>query len=290
MGFKTRRLARLFSPDGRGLVVAMDHAGFMDKPLRGLENPLDVIRQVGHAGADSFLLTLGSAVRCAESIGRAGLWLSVDTRPPLLDHIVETALRIGADGVKCMVYPWCAEAPDSLTQFSALAVECQAWGLPLMAEVIPGGFTAGAEMRTADKIAAGARVAMEAGADVVKTVYTGDAESFSAVVHNCSIPIIVLGGERAANDRELLQSVSGALTAGAAGVAIGRNIWQHPQPGRITAALAALIHGDATVDEALAITEEPVTTRAKRGNKSAFQDALAKVANVEPEEEQDKLG
>ena len=242
MGAKTRRLARLLGTDGKCLVVAMDHAGFMDKPQRGLEKPVEVIRQVVPAGADAFLLTLGSVQYCADVIGRAGVWLSIDTQPPLLEHLVETALQIGADGIKCMVYPWCADVPNSVTNFSALATECLKWGMPLMAEVIPGGFSMGAEGRTPEKISAGARVAMEAGADVIKTFYTGDAESFHLITQNCPVPIIVLGGERVANDQDLIANVRGALDAGAAGVAIGRNIWGHAHPDQITRALAAVVH------------------------------------------------
>jgi DhnA family fructose-bisphosphate aldolase class Ia len=242
---KTRRLARLFGTDGKCLVVAMDHAGFMDKPQHGLEEPEQVIRRVVPAGADAFLLTLGSAQRCADVVGHAGVWLSVDAQPPLLDRIVETALQIGAEGIKCMVYPWCAEVPDSMTNFAALAVDCQKWGMPLMAEVIPGGFSAGSDGRTPEKISAGARVAMEAGADVIKTFYTGDAESFHLITQNCPVPIIVLGGERVANDQDLLLNVRNALDAGAAGVAIGRNIWGHAHPEKITQLLAAEIHSKA---------------------------------------------
>jgi len=183
-------------------------------------------------------------------VGRAGVWLSVDAESSFPQQIVETALRIGADGVKCMVYPGWDERPQSVAQFTALAFACRAWGMPVMAEVIPGGFVASAELRTPEKIAAGARIAVEAGADVIKTFYTGDAESFRLVVEYCPAPLVVLGGERAANDAALLQSVRDALDAGASGVAIGRNIWQHPHPAKITAALAALIHRGATVEPA----------------------------------------
>ncbi len=248
---KTQRMSRLFASDRKCLVVAMDHAGFSEKLHKGLGQPDQMIHRVARAGADAFLLTAGSAERSAGSIGQAGLWLSVDTRPPLLERIAELALRIGADGVKCMVYPWWNEQPDSMTRLAALAADCQKWGLPLMAEVIPGGFTAGADMRSAEKIAVGSRLAMEAGADVIKTFYTGNPEAFQSVVAYCPAPILVLGGERAANDRELLESMRGALDAGASGVTIGRNIWQHPHPEQITAALAALIHRSATVEEAL---------------------------------------
>ncbi len=239
---KAKRLARLFAADGRCLVVAMDHVGFVDVPLPPLGQPERLIADLAHAGADAFLLTLGTAQRCVAASGAAGLWLSVDAQPPLLERITETALRIGADGVKCMVYPWCADAPNSMANFAALAVDCCRWGLPIMAEVIPGGFSGGATLRTPEKIAAGTRMAMEAGADVIKTFYTGDAESFRTVTQNCPVPIVVLGGERTSNDRELLDSVRGALDAGAAGVAIGRNIWGHPEPAEITRKLRAVIH------------------------------------------------
>ena len=251
MTSRTRRLSRLFAADGRCLVVALDHAGFMDKPLRGLEAPGRVIAEAVGAGADAFLLTLGSAERHAPELGRAGLWLSVDAAPQLADRMAEEALRLGADGVKCLVYPGWDARPDSLADFRALALACRAWNLPVMAEVIPGGFLAGPEQRTPAAIAAGARVAFEAGADVIKTIYTGTPESFATVREYCPAPIIVLGGERASDARALLQSVRDALDAGAAGVAIGRNIWQHPQPGKVTAALAALIHAGASVMSAV---------------------------------------
>jgi DhnA family fructose-bisphosphate aldolase class Ia len=241
---KKRRLNRLFAPDGRCLVVAMDHAGFMDKPLKGLGTPAETIRAVTHAGADAILITLGSALACSEAIGRAGLWLSVDVQPSFTERAVETALRIGADGIKCMFYPWCAEQSNSQAVLAALAADCYAWGLPLMAEVIPGGFGAGEGMRSPQQIAAGARVAIEAGADVIKTFYTGDADSFRQVLNYCPAPVIVLGGERAANDDGLLAGVRAALEAGAAGVAIGRNIWQHAQPAAIAALLRQAVHDE----------------------------------------------
>jgi DhnA family fructose-bisphosphate aldolase class Ia len=242
---KTRRMARLFAPDGKSLVVAMDHAGFMDTVQRGLETPRQLIRDTAEAGADSFLITLGSAQQYAADFGNAGVWLSVDAQPPFLEKIVETALRIGADGVKCLVYPWWDEQPQSLTYFTALAAECSKWGLPVMAEVIPGGFMAKEEMRTVEKISAASRVAMEAGADVIKTFFVGDAKSFRAVVENCPVPLVVLGGARTADENDLFNNVREALEAGASGIAIGRNIWQHPQPGRITASLAKIVHGKA---------------------------------------------
>lgn len=106
-------------------------------------------------------------------------------------------------------------------------------------------------MRTPEVIAAGARVGAEAGADFVKTLSTSDPADFDIVAQNCPVPVVVLGGAKADSDEELLESVKVALDHGASGVAIGRNIFSHPQPGRLVAALSALIHENASVAEAL---------------------------------------
>jgi DhnA family fructose-bisphosphate aldolase class Ia len=121
--------------------------------------------------------------------------------------------------------------------------------MPLLVETVPGGFEAGPEMRTPEKIAAAARIGVEMGADFIKTFFT--TERFDVVTHNVPVPIVILGGEKAASERDLLESVKKAMDAGAKGVAIGRNIWQHAHPDRITAAIAAIVHGNATVEQAL---------------------------------------
>ncbi|MBI5877309.1 MAG: hypothetical protein HZB53_06645 [Chloroflexi bacterium] len=248
---KSRRLARLFGHGDRCLIVAMDHAGFMDKPLKGLENPAPLIVGVVRAGAGALLVTAGTLKRCVTSIGTAGVWLSVDAQVPLLERAAEWAVRLGADGLKCMFYAGGAEPSGGEAALAALSAECERWGLPLMAEVIPGGFGAGAEARTPERIAGGARMAAEMGADVVKTFYTGDPQSFRDVARYAGVPVVVLGGERAATDRDLLVGVRGALDGGAAGIAIGRNVWQSDDPGGLVRALARLVYADSTVEEAL---------------------------------------
>jgi len=250
---KIRRMKRLFRDDDRTLIVAMDHAGFMDKPMKGMENPDTAIRKVVAGGADAIMTTYGTAQRCADAVGNAGLLLSVDTNVDTVAHAVEQALRLGADGVKCMVYPWMDSAPDTILHSACLASECEKWGMPFLAETVPGGFFGGDDMKTPEKIAAGARVGAETGADYIKTFYTGDPESFRLVVNNSNVPVVILGGDKMDTDRDLLETVRGAMEGGAVGVAMGRNIWSHSDPQAITAAIAAVIHDDAGVDSALKI-------------------------------------
>jgi len=80
------------------------------------------------------------------------------------------------------------------------------------------------------------------GADYVKTLYTGDPESMQRVVEGTCVPVVILGGERSADEASLLRQVDDALSAGVAGVAFGRNIWSHPDPSGITTRLVHAVH------------------------------------------------
>jgi DhnA family fructose-bisphosphate aldolase class Ia len=125
--------------------------------------------------------------------------------------------------------------------------------LPYLIETIPGTFAAGPDMRTPEKIAAAARIGAECGADFIKTFYTGSPETFRVVLDNATLPVVVLGGERANNDREVVAQIYSAMQAGANGVAVGRNIWGHAAPAKMTAAIVAIVHNNASVDEALRV-------------------------------------
>lgn len=242
---KDLRMRRIFSGDGRALVVAMDHAGHMG-PLPGLVNPEATIRQVLKGGADAILTTYGTATRFSAVIGECGLILRLIAGQPLG---VEDALRAGADAVMCMYFIGSGEA-ETARHASELASACAAWNLPLGVEFLPRV----AEDQKKDfpaLIARGSRIAFEMGADFIKTMYTGAPETFRAVVEGCGVPILVLGGPKMESERDLLEGVRHALDVGARGVAIGRNIWQHEHPERMTAALARLIHDDASVDQSL---------------------------------------
>jgi DhnA family fructose-bisphosphate aldolase class Ia len=253
--FAKRRMNRIFKPDGRSLIVAMDHVGFSNKPLPGLMCPQDTIRQCVANGADAIMTTVGTARTAQDQVGDAGLILTISSiERPAIDLAVDSALRMGADAVKVLVYPFQHTPEPSMLNLTWLGAECSAWGMPLLAETIPGGWTGGPEMRTPDALAAGARVGAEAGADFIKTFATAEAKDFRTVAGNCPVPVVILGGEKAASDRDLLAGIKAALDNGAAGVAIGRNIWSHPNPGRIVAAITALMHDNASVDEALQLT------------------------------------
>jgi DhnA family fructose-bisphosphate aldolase class Ia len=244
-----RRMHRIFAADDKTVIVAMDHGNYLDKPMGGVHDPNAVIRNVIAAGADAILTTLGTAVRASDALARAGLILTVNDEAPITEKAVESATRLGADALKVILSPFSGSRQNQ-ANCERLGLDCAAWGLPYLVETIPGTFAAGPEMRTPEKIAAAARIGAECGADFIKTFYTGSADTFKTVLDNATVPVVVLGGERASNDRAVLHQIHDAMQAGASGVAVGRNIWGHTSPARMTAAIVAIVHSGASVENA----------------------------------------
>lgn len=256
--FSKRRMYNIFREDGRALIVAMDHGASLDVHP-ALADPGAILDAVVAGGADAILTTFGIAKNYFQHVKRAGLILRVDGGSSALPSgekkqnilfSVENALAVGADAVACMAFPGSPDESGTLTNASRLAGECAKWSLPLMVEALPGGF-ADFKQHTPKNILLACRIAAELGADFIKTEYTGDKESFGQVVAGCYRPIVVLGGGKVGSNRAVLTLVRDALDAGAAGIAVGRNIWQHPNPRALVSALFQVVHEDAPVDKAL---------------------------------------
>jgi class I fructose-bisphosphate aldolase len=256
--FTLRRMHRLFRDDGRSLVVAMDHGSGLNV-YPALADPARVIDAVVAGGADAILTTPGMAKQFSHHLKSVGLILRVDGGSSELSRgsfeyallfTVEDALRLGADAVACMGFPGTDREAQTLGNLATLAGQCHAWGVPLMAEMVPGGFS-NFELHTVANIRLAARMGVELGADLIKTEFTGSAEEFRPVTDHCYRPVLVLGGSQKDDDRALFTMVKLALTAGAAGVVIGRNIWGHAHPPAMVTALGRMIHHNASVEEAL---------------------------------------
>ena len=244
-----RRMRQIVGSDGRMLMVAMDHTAFLREPIDGLVNYGKTISASVAAGADAFLAPIGSAQRYDEEYGAASVVVSVDTAAPFDVHAVSRALAIGADGVKAMVYPFGDD--DGVNRSAALAAQASAVGLPYLAEPVPGGFSR-TDMRSPEIIASGARVAAETGADMIKTFYTGDPKSMRRVVDYAGVPVIILGGHAKDSLEEFYSPIWDAINhAGVVGVAVGTNIWMSKNPGGVVRGLNAILHENATVEQAV---------------------------------------
>jgi DhnA family fructose-bisphosphate aldolase class Ia len=255
-----RRLNRIFRQDGRAFIVAFDH-GMIDGPAKGMEHPGETLKKIVAGGADAILTTYGTARQFAKEIAPLGLILRLDgggtklgqMGPGSLFYSVGDALRAGADAVAVSAFPGAPHEEESLAILASVVSEAHEWGVPVMGEMVPGGFDSPDSMRTAESIAIAARVGAELGADWVKIPY---AEGFEWVTETCYVPAVILGGAKKGSEKGMLEKIRAALDVGARGVAIGRNIFQAHNPESMTAAIAALIHEDASIDTVMAMMNE----------------------------------
>lgn len=260
----TRRLRRIFKDDGQALIVAFDH-GLTEGPVKGMEVPALALTRLVAGGADAILTSYGIATRFAAEIAKLGLIIRLDVGGTKLGKMgpgsqyfqVEDALRIGADAVAVSAFPGTLEEKETMQTLAKVIMEAHKWGLPVMAEMQPGGFDAGPEFCTPETISLSARIAAEFGADWVKVPYTNQ---FQRVVQTCYVPAVMLGGVKVNDQRRLFETVWEAKQAGSAGVAIGRNIFQADDPGAIVKALAAILHENANADEAGVIYDQTLTS------------------------------
>jgi DhnA family fructose-bisphosphate aldolase class Ia len=253
----SRRLAHIFRPSGRALIVATEHAAIFG-PCPGLERPGDTIAKLVAGGADAIMTSFGIARHFARALSPVGLILRADGAPTILGPDtaapvwfgVEEALRLGADALCVSAFPGHHAEGASLDNLASVASRAHAWGLAVQAEMVPGGMGGGPEARTVENVALAARVGIELGADWVKVPY---ARGFEQVTRACCKPVVILGGSRRDDETEILAQVRAAMDSGASGATIGRNIFETPDPEAMTAALSAIIHHDTSVEQALAI-------------------------------------
>jgi DhnA family fructose-bisphosphate aldolase class Ia len=260
-----RRLGGVFRADGRTVIVALDH-GLIDGPLRGLVDPASTIGEVLAGGADAILTSYGIARKFAPELARGGLILRADGATtnlggpssgpvPVPFFSVDEALRLGVDALVVTAVPGSDGETDSLRNLSSVAAAAHRWGIPVLAEMVPGGFNSRKEDRTPQAIAAAARLGVELGADFIKAPY---AAPYQVVVESTFAPVVILGGSKT-SERKMLTDIRDALDAGGAGVAIGRNVFQCDDPTAMTAAVVALVHDNASVDQAMALLPDSMT-------------------------------
>ena len=256
----TARLDRI-STRGNYLIVPMDH-GITLGAIKGLKDIESTIDAVTRGGADSVLTQKGIAPRVHPNLNGAGyivhLNASTSIGPDSNDKrhtgTVKEALRAGADAVSYHINVGSNYEPDQIAELARVTESASEYGVPVLAMA----YARGANLlgddpeHDAEYLGHAVRLAEELGAEVVKTAYSGDADSFAHVVESTRLPVVIAGGAKG-TDRQTVESVRGAMDAGAAGVSMGRSIFQHDDPEAITRAVSAVIHDDAAADEALGV-------------------------------------
>jgi DhnA family fructose-bisphosphate aldolase class Ia len=254
-----------FFRDGKTVILPIDHGVAI--PVPGLENPFQLIEDV-NPFVDGYVLNLGLALRTGDLLTGKGICLRTDvynTRTTgrgagsINVYGLAEAEMVGATGVMNMLFPG-GENEEVITQNCAdLISESLDVDIPVILETLPVGLGQ-KEHYTVEKIGFAVRLAAELGADVVKTAYPvdGSVDDFKRIVESSFVPVIVLGGAAMGNDLDLLSMTHDAIKAGAAGIAMGRNVWQHKNPPAIARSLAAIVHEGAKVEEAITLLKEPI--------------------------------
>jgi len=256
---KRIRLERIIDrKTGHTVIVPMDH-GLTMGPIAGLEDMTAIINKIADGGANAVVLHKGIVRSGHRGFGKdIGLIIHMsgstsagpDPQSKVPIASLEEAIKLGADAVSVHVNVGAVNEHEQLRSLGAISEACADWGMPLFAMMYPRGPKVKNEYDPT-LVAHAARVGAELGADIIKTVYTGDINSFRKVVRGCPVPVVIAGGSKMAMDRDVFQMVSEAMKAGAIGVSIGRNVFQHKDPIAMTKALAKVVHENASVDRAM---------------------------------------
>jgi len=235
------RLSRIFNPkSGHTVMLAFDH-GYIMGPTSGLERmDLTITPLIEHA--DCLMCTRG-ALRsivppsCAKPISlrySAGTTVLTDLNDEcLLD--IEDAIRVNASVLAVMAAIGSKYEAVTIQNLVRTADLGQRYGIPTL------GVTAvGKELvRDARYLSLACRVCAENGATFVKTYYCE--EGFEKVTASCPVPIVIAGGKKLPEDKAL-EFAWRALQEGAAGVDMGRNVFQAEHPVAMLKAIRAVVH------------------------------------------------
>jgi len=250
---KQVRLNRILNPaTGNMVMIPMDH-GVILGPICGIVDPADTVDKVIEGGADAVAFNAGMAASLyTRYMNRCGTVFQLtnaitDEDDLTLIASVEYALRHGADAISIQVILGSKHERQMLDDARGVADACSRWGLPLLMMMYPTDKLL--EQLGPEAVLRAARAGAELGADIVKTSYPGDRDTFQRLVDACPVPVVVAGGPQKETVSEVLQMIEDAMSCGAIGIALGRNVWQSADPTRMVASIVELVHQGKKVSE-----------------------------------------
>jgi len=253
------RLSRLFK-NGRSVMVPLDD-GLISGPEQGLRNPIRKVEEIASAQADAVLGFKGMFKATYQLLTNVGMvvnltassTLSIHTRKSLIGE-VEEALQLGFDAVAVHVNVSSCYESEMLRHLGVVSRECERLGMPLLALMYPrresenGSDENYLDLKRTNRneyaqlVRHAVRIGVELGADIIKTQYTGDPESFSSVIESCyGTPVVIAGGPLL-EINDILEVAHGAMVAGAAGVCFGRNTYNRKDTIAFIKLLHQIIH------------------------------------------------
>jgi len=250
---KRNRLARIMK-GGRTVMLAVDH-GYFQGPTTGLENPRKTITPL-LPYVDSLMLTRGVLRTSVDHESTVPIVLRVSGGTSILKELsdevvttsIEEAVRLNASAVAVSIFVGSPNEKQTLANLAELVNEGERYGMPVLAVTAVGREMA----RDARYLGLACRIAAELGASIVKTYYC---EDFRKVVDGCPVPVVIAGGKKLP-EKEALQLAHEAVSNGAAGVDMGRNIFQSTNPVGMVKAVQAVVHHEKDPDFAFRVFEK----------------------------------
>jgi len=259
---KRIRLQRIFShSSGRLCSVAVDHfIGYQKGLPAGLRNLPQTVNQLVAAGPDAITMLKGTAMSTwGPHAGKVPLIISSVCFTPddSIIEVVATAeevLLMGADALAVAIGVRGPNEGHYLKILSTAVEQAGRQNIPIIAHIYPRDFSGIPRIvHDPENIMWAVRCGIECGADVIKVPFTGDAESYRDIVATSPVPVVAAGGPKCETLAQALELLSLAVSAGARGGTLGRNVWSHPEPGRALMAFKAVIHDGSTPAAALAM-------------------------------------
>jgi putative autoinducer-2 (AI-2) aldolase len=258
------RLARVFNPDtGRTVMLAIDH-GYFQGPTTGLERvDLNIVPLVPYC--DALFCTRGILRTSIPPESQKPMVLRASGGPSILKELsneeiamdMEDAVRLNAAGVGIQVFIGGEFETRSVHNMTRLVDQGLRCGMPVMAVTAVGRDM----VRDAKYFRLACRICAELGAHMVKTYYVP--EGFDTVTASCPVPIVMAGGKKLP-EIEALTMAYNAVREGAAGVDMGRNIFQSDAPIAMIQAIRAVVHDTMKPADALKLYESLKSKEKKR--------------------------
>ena len=245
------RLAQLIQSDGHCLFLPVDH-GYFQGPTKKLEEPRKTIEPL-LPYADAIFITRGVVRSSVDPDNTKPIILRVsggtsmvgaDLANEGITTDIDEVIRLNASAMGLSIFVGTDYEKDSLLNLSKLVDAGEKYGIPVMAVTAVGKEL---EKRDARYLALCSRIAAELGARIVKTYWC---EGFERVVKGCPVPVVMAGGPQVDTELEVFQFVHDGIQKGSIGVNLGRNIWQNEHPVAMIRAIRAIVHDDATPEQA----------------------------------------
>ena len=274
---KKIRMGRLIDPRyGRGVIIPYAH-GLLQGPIPGLENINEINKYMEifrKSRATGIIISYGYLKYSADYFMGKGVpslifvidWINItkaykgtvpynETRTGICTSI-EEAIKYGADGVMTYLTLGFDDPQlevEEIKKNGLVIKECEKVGLPVIIEPIVADFKNRHIFFDKEYLKINDRIAAEIGADIVKSQYSGDPESFKEIVENCAAPIMIAGGPKTGSVEETLQMIRDAVSAGAAGTIVGRRIFQSDDVAKNLEAVCKIVYDEVPVNKNIQI-------------------------------------